>query len=254
MSSLQGKTALVTGASSGIGRALATLFAAQGANVVAVARREHELQSLVEEIHNSGGKAAYFTGDVSQENTARDMVAYTQRLFGELNIAVNNAGMLGPALPVEELSASQWAQVVNTNLGSAFLGAKYQVPALRAAGGGSLIFVSSFVGYTVGMPGMSAYAASKAGVVGLTKALASECAPSQIRVNALLPGGTDTPMGRAVASTPEALSFVENLHALKRLAQPDEIAQSALFLASASSGFSTGIALLADGGVSISRT
>lgn len=164
MSSLQGKTALVTGASSGIGRAIATLFAAQGANVVAVARREQELQSLVEEIHNSGGKAAYFTGDVSQENTARDMVAYTQRLFGELNIAVNNAGMLGPALPVEELSASQWAQVVNTNLGSAFLGAKYQVPALRAAGGGSLIFVSSFVGYTVGMPGMSAYAASKAGV------------------------------------------------------------------------------------------
>ncbi|WP_430460372.1 SDR family oxidoreductase [Thalassolituus sp. LLYu03] len=254
MKKLSGKTALITGASSGIGRATALLFAEQGANVVAVARREHELQALINDITSAGGHAVAYAGDVSHEDTARAVVEFAQKSFGALHIAVNNAGTLGAARPIEDLSVSDWAHTLNTNLGSAFLGAKYQIPALRAAGGGSLVFVSSFVGYTVGLPGMSAYAASKAGIIGLTKALASECAPSHIRVNALLPGGTDTPMGQEATATPEARAFVEHLHALKRLAQPQEIAKSALYLASDDSSFSTGIALLADGGVSISRT
>ena len=155
--------------------------------------------------------------------------------------------------PTPELAPEDWQAAVDTNLTSAFLAAKYQLPAMVARGGGSLIFTSTFVGHTLGMAGMAAYAASKAGVIGLTKALAAEYGAAGIRVNALLPGGTDTPLGRAVANTPEAQAFVAGLHALKRLATPDEIARSALYLASDASSFTTGTALLADGGVSILR-
>ena len=123
-------------------------------------------------------------------------------------------------------------------------------------GGGSLIFTSTFVGYTAGMPGMGAHAASKAGLIGLVQVLAVELASRNIRVNALLPGGTDTPASitNAPDATPEVLAFVNGLHALKRMAQPEEIANAALFLASDLSSFVTGTAMLADGGVSISRT
>jgi NAD(P)-dependent dehydrogenase (short-subunit alcohol dehydrogenase family) len=156
--------------------------------------------------------------------------------------------------PVTGLSLAGWRDTLDTNLTSAFLGAKHQVPAMIERGGGSLIFTSTFVGHTVGFPGMAAYAASKAGLIGLMQVIAAEYGPQGIRANALLPGGTDTPMGRAVSNTPEALAFVQGLHALKRLATPREIAQSALYLASDASSFTTGTALLVDGGVSITRT
>lgn len=116
------------------------------------------------------------------------------------------------------------------------------------------MFDSTSAGYTAALPGMSAYSASKAGLIGLSKALAAECAAQGIRVNALLPGGTDTPMGREASSTPEAIEFVESIHALKRMARPEEIANSALYLASNMSSFTTGTALLVEGGVSINKT
>ena len=123
-------------------------------------------------------------------------------------------------------------------------------------GGGSLIFTSTFVGHTVGMPGMTSYAASKAGLIGLTQVLAAEYGAKGVRVNALVPGGTDTPASvtNAPGAGPEVLAFVEGLHALKRIAQPQEIARAALFLASDASSFTTGSALFADGGISITRT
>lgn len=254
MKQLSGKTALVTGASSGIGRATAKLFAKQGANVVVMARREEELGRLLTEIRAFGGRAELYTGDVTEEKSIQEVVDITLNNFGSLDIAVNNAGTLGSSLPIEDISLSEWWRVLNTNLSSAFLGAKYQVPAMRKSGGGTIIFISSFVGYTVGLPNMSDYAASKSGMIGLTKALATECAKDGIRVNALLPGGTDTPMGHEASNTPEAIAFVESIHALKRLAKPEEIAKSALYLASDDSSFSTGTALLVDGGVSINRT
>ena len=120
--------------------------------------------------------------------------------------------------------------------------------------GGSLIFTSSFVGYTIGMPQKADYAASKAGLIGLTKALASEYGASGIRVNALLPGGTDTPMNREFGDSSEIVELVKNMHALKRTATPEEIAQSVLYLASDASSFTTGTAMLVDGGVSICKT
>jgi NAD(P)-dependent dehydrogenase (short-subunit alcohol dehydrogenase family) len=157
--------------------------------------------------------------------------------------------MVGEQVPTIDLSLATWRDVINTNLTAAFLGAKYQVPAMRA--GGSLIFTSSFVGHTVGMPGMGAYAASKAGMIGLVLTLAAELGPAGIRVNAILPGGTLTGLAPA---TEEARAFVRSIHALKRMAEPDEIARSVLYLASDASSFTTGTAMLVDGGVSITRT
>lgn len=253
MTILANKVAIVTGASTGIGYATAKLFAREGAAVVVAARRQKELDDLVDSINVEGGQALALAGDVAEETFARALVDSAVNYFGGLDIAFNNAAILGAMGPVPEMSQTDWNQVIATNLTSAFLGAKYQLPALTARNGGSIIFTSTFVGYTAGMPGMAAYAASKAGLIGLTQVLASEHGAQNIRVNALLPGGTDTSMGRKFANTPEALAFVQNLHALKRMAKPDEIAQSALYLASDASSFTTGSAMLVDGGVSINR-
>jgi NAD(P)-dependent dehydrogenase (short-subunit alcohol dehydrogenase family) len=192
-------------------------------------------------------------GDVGEEAVAEALVAAAMREFGRLDIAFNNAGTLGAMGPVTQITPEGWRSTIDTNLTSAFFAARHQIPALMASGGGSLIFTSTFVGYSVGFPGMAAYAASKAGLVGLARVLAAEYGAQGVRVNALLPGGTDTPMGRSVADTPEARAAVEGLHALKRLASPEEIAQAALFLASDMSRFVTGTAMLADGGVSTYR-
>ena len=253
MKALENKVAIVTGASAGIGYATARLFAKEGAAVVVAARREPELEALVDSIKQEGGQALAVAGNVGDEHFARKLVEETLKRFGRLDVAFNNAGILGAMGPVPEMSLADWNQVITTNLTSAFLAAKYQLPAMQSSGGGSLIFTSTFVGYTVGMPGMAAYASSKAGLIGLTQVLASEYGPHNVRVNALLPGGTDTAAAREFANTPEALAFVANLHAMKRTAKPEEIARSALYLASDASSFTTGSALLVDGGVSINR-
>ena len=254
MKQLHDKVAIITGASSGIGHAAAKLFAAEGAAVVVGARRRPELDSLVSEIKAAGGQAIALAGDVRDAAYAEALVQLAVAEYGGLDIAFNNAGTLGEMGYTPDLPVSGWNDTLETNLTSAFLGAKYQIPAMLEKGAGSIIFTSSFVGHTAGMPGMAAYGASKAGMVGLTLSLAAEFGPKGIRVNALLPGGTDTDMGRVVANTPEAVDFVCGLHALKRQARPEEIAKSALYLASDASSFTTGVALLADGGVSINRT
>jgi NAD(P)-dependent dehydrogenase (short-subunit alcohol dehydrogenase family) len=253
MTSLSNKVAIVTGASSGIGYAASKLFAREGASVVVAARRQPELDALVAEISQAGGRALALAGDVGEESFARALVELASERFGGLDVAFNNAGRLGTLGPTSELAVLDWEQTLRTNLTSAFLAAKHQIPAMLLRGGGSVIFTSTFVGYSAGMSGMAAYAASKSGLIGLTQALAVEFAAQGVRVNALLPGGTDTPMGRTVAHTPEVLAFVRHLHAMKRIASPEEIARSALYLASDASSFTTGTALLADGGVSICR-
>lgn len=253
MKALDNKVAIITGASSGIGEAVARLFAEEGAAVVVAARREFELATLVDSINKSGGRALAVVGDVGEASFHQHLVKQTLQQFGRLDVAFNNAGILGNMGPIPEMSLESWNQVLQSNLTSAFLAAKFQLPAMIENGGGSLIFTSSFVGHTAGMPGMGAYAASKAGMIGLTQVLASEYGPQNIRVNALLPGGTDTAAAAEFTDTPEAQQFVANLHALKRIATPNEIAQSALYLASDASSFTTGSALLVDGGVSINR-
>lgn len=254
MSALLNKVAIITGASSGIGYATSKLFAKEGANVVVAARRQPELDTLVEEITQAGGNAVALASNVKDEAYSKALVELAIGHFGGLDIAFNNAGILGEMGATPDVPLSEWENTLGINLTSGFLGAKYQLPAMLERGSGSLIFTSTFVGYTVGLPDMAAYAASKAGLIGLTKALATEVGSRGIRVNALLPGGTDTPMGRTVASSPETVAFVQGLHALKRMALPEEIAKSALYLASDASSFTTGSVLLADGGVSINRT
>jgi NAD(P)-dependent dehydrogenase (short-subunit alcohol dehydrogenase family) len=251
---LAGKVAIVTGASSGIGRAIAVLFAAEGARVVVGARRVALLDDLVDDIGASGGTACALAGDVGEEVYARNLVGEAKSRFGGLDIAVNAAGALGPMGPTPEVEREAWDGTMATNLTSGFLGAKYQIPAMLKRGVGSLIFVSSFVGYTAAMPGAAAYAASKAGLIGLMQALAVEYGPRGIRVNTLLPGGTQTPMADAMATTEEMRAFVRNMHALKRIAGPIEQARAALFLASDAASFVTGSAMLVDSGVSINKT
>jgi NAD(P)-dependent dehydrogenase (short-subunit alcohol dehydrogenase family) len=254
MQQLSGKVAIVTGASSGIGYAAAKLFAREGARVVVAARRKPELDALVAALAADGHEAIAVAGDVKDESHARSLVETAVENFGGLDVAFNNAGTLGELTAVPDMSLANWNATLDTNLTSAFLAAKHQIPAMLARNGGSIIFTSTFVGHTAGMPGTGAYAASKAGIIGLTQVLAAELGPKGIRVNAILPGGTDTPMARIMVRTPDQLDFVKGLHALKRLASPDEIARSVLYLASDASSFTTGAAILVDGGVSINRT
>ncbi len=254
MSALSDKVAIITGASSGIGYATAKLFAREGAKVVAAARRQAELDALVEEITQTGGHAVALAGDVKDEAFAKALVELAIGRFGGLDVAFNNAGTLGEMGATPGVTLAGWEDTIRTNLTSSFLGAKYQLPAMLDRSGGSLIFTSTFVGYSVGLPCMAAYAASKAGLIGLTQSLASEFGAKGVRVNAILPGGTDTPMAQAFANTPDSLAFVQGLHAVKRIALPEEIAKSVLYLASDASSFTTGTALLVDGGLSINRT
>lgn len=251
MNRLQNKVAIITGASAGIGRATARLFATEGAKLVVAARRQAELDSLVAEIEAAGGQAVALAGDVQSESFAKALVDLAISRFGKLDIAFNNAGTLGAMGPTDSIDADAWNQTLAVNLTSAFLGAKYQIPAM--GNGGSVIFTSTFVGYTGAFPGMTAYAASKAGLIGLTQALATEYGPKGVRVNAVLPGAVETEMYRAANDTADKQAFINNLHALKRAGQPDELAKAVLFLASDDSSFVTGTASLVDGGLSAAR-
>lgn len=252
---LEGKVALVTGASSGIGRATARLFAAHGARVVVGARRAGELDALVGEIVAQGGQAVALAGDVRSEDFARGLVELAAQRYGRLDIAFNNAGTLGEAGASTGVSEAGWAETLAVNLTGAFLGAKHQIARmLQNDGGGSVIFTSTFIGHTFAFPGVAAYAASKSGLIGLTQALAAEYGPRRVRVNAVLPGAVDTDMYRGMNSTAESQAFVAGLHALKRVATPDELARSVLYLASDDAAFVTGTASLVDGGASITRT
>lgn len=242
MTTLQNKVAIITGATSGIGLAAAKLFAQEGASVVLSGRREDVLKDVVLDIQNAGGRAFSVAGDVKSEQHAKACVDAAVDQFGGLDIAFNNAGASGAMGSVMDVSENGWRDTLDTNLTSAFLGAKYQVPAMLERGGGSLIFTSSFVGSTVGFPGMAAYAASKAGLTGLAQVLAAEFGKGGVRANVLLPGGIDTPSNAANApgAGPETRAFIEGLHALKRMGKPEELARAAIYLASDASSFMTG--------------
>ena len=238
----------------GIGRATAKLFAQEGAKVVLAARREAELAGVVAEIEAAGGAAVALAGDVRSEELAAALVGLATDRFGGLDIAFNNAGTLGEMGPTTGVSEQGWTDTIAINLTSAFLGAKHQIPAMLKRGGGSIVFTSTFVGYSFAFPGVAAYAASKSGLIGLTQALAAEFGPQGVRVNAILPGAVDTPMYRTMNDTAEAQAFITNLHALKRVATPEQLARSVLYLASDDAAFVTGTASLVDGGASITRT
>ena len=246
---LENKTIIITGASSGIGKAAAMLFAREGANLVLGARRAPELEAVTVEIKANGGRATFIAGDVTDAAYSVALVELASAEFGGLDGAFNNAGTMGENCPIPDMTVENWHAVMETNLTSAFLSAKAQIPALQKRGGGSIVFTSSFVGYTNGgLPGMGAYAASKAGLIGLTQSMATQHAVENIRINSLLPGGTRTPM---LGDDPDAEAFISNLHPLKRIGRPEEIAQAALFLLSDRSTFMTGSPMIVNGAMSV---
>jgi NAD(P)-dependent dehydrogenase (short-subunit alcohol dehydrogenase family) len=254
MGQLEGKVAIITGANSGIGEAAALLFAKEGASVVLNARRKPELEAVAAKIAAKGGKAVVLAGSAADEEVAEKLAALALKSFGRLDVAFNNAGILGQTGPSIGISLKAWNEALAINLTGAFLGAKHQIPAMLESGGGSVIFTSTFVGYSASFPGVAPYAASKAGLIGLAQTLAAEFGSQGIRVNALLPGAVDTPMYRAMNGTAQSQQFINGLHALKRAASAEELAHSALYLASDASSFTTGSAMLVDGGISITRT
>ncbi|MBW8321553.1 MAG: SDR family oxidoreductase [Rhizobium sp.] len=208
------------------------------------ARGIEALDQVVEDVRRAGGKAQAVPGDVALPETHEMLVDAAVSRFGRLDIAVNNAGAVGPIKPIADVTLPEWQDTLAANLTSAFLAARLQIPAMLERGSGALVFVSTFVGTSVGIPGMGAYAASKAGIMGLVKAITADYGSRNIRANALLPGGTDTPMAGDQAQK----DWAAGLHALKRIAKPEEIAQAALFLAGPMGSFVAGSALYADGG------
>jgi NAD(P)-dependent dehydrogenase (short-subunit alcohol dehydrogenase family) len=249
MALLDGKSIIITGASSGIGLAAAHLFAAEGARLVLVARGTERLDTVAREIVQAGGSAISCPGDVTESATHERAVATALRTYGRLDGAFNNAGAVGVMKPLAEVSPEEWGAVLAANLTSAFLAVRTQVPAMLKSGGGSLVFTSSFVGNSVGLPGMGAYAAAKAGLGGLVKSLTADYSHRGIRANALLAGGTDT----AMAGGEDSKAWAAQLHPIRRIARPVEIANAALFLLSDLSSFVIGSELWADGGNSVTK-
>jgi NAD(P)-dependent dehydrogenase (short-subunit alcohol dehydrogenase family) len=247
---LAGRVALVSGGTRGIGEAIVRLFAAEGASVAFSGRRAADGEALARALETDGAAGFYVNADVSIEDDVRRLVAATLDRFGRLDILVNNAGITATGR-VEEMDVDTWRSVMEHNMTSMFLVSREAIPALRASGGGSIINLGSTYG-VVGSAGNAAYGVSKAGAISFSKHLALELAADHIRVNALCPGGTMTPMNLEWAAAQddpeEAQRALAARHPIGRLSSPDEQARAALFLASDDSSYVTGTALMADGG------
>ena len=241
---LRGKVAAITGAGMGLGQAIATLFAAEGAQVVVADINMDAGRATVNQIHARGGEAILVQMDVRQAQDAERLTRATVDAFGRLDILVNNVGVQVNK-DVVETSEEEWDFVVDTNLKSMFLCSKYAVPQMRRQGGGNIICISSLSGL-VGNGLQASYNASKHGVIGLARAMAVDHAVDKIRVNVVCPGSMNTPLTETIPE--EKLAPYREANLMKRFAAPSEIAQAALYLASDEASFVTGSALVADGG------
>jgi NAD(P)-dependent dehydrogenase (short-subunit alcohol dehydrogenase family) len=247
---LAGKVAVVTGGTSGLGRAGVIRFAREGANVVVASRREEEGRRVVDEISSAGGEAVFFRTDVRVSQDVEALVAQAEGRFGKIDVLYASAGvMLTGTAP--ETTDDVYEQVLDVNVGGSFRLARYGIPALVRAGGGSIVLTASELGL-VGAREAVAYCASKGAVVNMTRALAVDCGELGIRVNCLCPGPIDTPMLRDWFEAGEDPAELERRQTepvlLKRVGEPEEIAETALFLASDASSFMTGAVIVADGG------
>jgi NAD(P)-dependent dehydrogenase (short-subunit alcohol dehydrogenase family) len=240
---------LITGALTGIGRAAALAFAAEGSRIVVSGRREEAGQALAAELRGLGAEAEFVRADVRHEDDVLALVDRTVELFGRLDAAVNTAGTEGQLGPVTEQSADSYAATFDTNVLGTLLSMKHELRVMEPQGSGSIINISSTYGH-LGARGASVYAASKHAVEGLTKSAALEAAGSGVRVNAVAPGPIDTPMlDRFTGSAERKAGLVAGVP-LQRVGEPDEIANAIVFLASSRSSFTTGQVLAVDGGKS----
>lgn len=242
---MKNKTVIVTGAASGIGKAIAILFAAEGAHVVVSDIASAEGEAVVKEISLAGGKAIFCKTDVSQPAEMEALVNVAVSTYGRLDIAVNNAGIGGEINPIADMSIEGWQKVIAINLNSLFYGMKYQIAAFLQHGGGSIVNISSILG-SVGFAGSAAYTAAKHGVVGLTQTAALEYSVKNIRINAVGPGFIATPLLSGLDAGIK--NQLVALHPIGRLGKSEEVAELVLWLSSEKASFVTGSYYPIDGG------
>jgi NAD(P)-dependent dehydrogenase (short-subunit alcohol dehydrogenase family) len=247
MTDFSGRFGLVTGAGTGIGRASARAFAAHGAGVAVLDINEQEARETVRLVTEAGGRAIPVVIDVGDESSVRDGVAQVVDEFGALDFAHNNAGIMTGNALVQDLVTDEWDLMLRVNLTGVFYCMKYELPHLVERGGGAIVNTASNAGLHA-VPGMPAYVAAKHGVVGLSKAAAVDYGSRGVRVNALCPGSTRTPMLEAFTLGTDGVGQRERAIPLGRLGTPEELAAAAVWLCSPDSSFVTGIAMSADGG------
>jgi len=245
MKQLENKVALITGAGSGIGRAVAELFARNGARVVVADIDEKGGTEVAESIVKAGGEAVFFRSDAGKPEDAGALTEQTLAHYKRLDIACNNAGIGGQSAPAGEYDISEWQKVIAINLNGVFYGMRYQIPAMLQHGGGVIVNMASILGQ-VGFANSSAYVAAKHGVVGLTKCAAMEYASQGIRINVVGPGFIETPLLNNM--TEEARQQLVALHPAGRLGRPEEVAELVLWLSLPASSFVTGAYYAVDGG------
>jgi NAD(P)-dependent dehydrogenase (short-subunit alcohol dehydrogenase family) len=248
--SLEGKVALVTGASRGIGRAVALRLAQAGATVVVSSRRQESVQSLAEEIVTAGGKALAIRAHVGRPDDVTALVAHTVAAFGRVDVTVNNAGTnphFGPLLTADE---GAWNKILDTNVTSIFRVCKAVVPHMEAQGGGKIVNIASIAGLRPS-PNMGIYSVSKAAIITLTQVLAMELGHSNIQVNAIAPGVIKTRFSELLWQTPQIAEPILSRTPLGRFGEPEDVAGLALYLASPASDFVTGGVFVVDGGLNV---
>lgn len=246
---LKERVAIVTGAGSGIGAAAALRFATEGARIIVADISARKAAATADQVRQGGGLAEVVVCDVGRAEGARAMIEAAQGTFGRLDILFNNAGTLRPG-SAPELEEADWDLVLNTNLKSIYLAAKFGVPVMAAGGGGVIINTASVSGL-IADKGSIAYGAAKAGVINLTRCLAVDHAAEGIRANCICPGAVETPPVQWLFRDPADRERVGQAHPLGRMAHPEEIAAVALFLASDDASFITGAAIVVDGGLTV---
>jgi NAD(P)-dependent dehydrogenase (short-subunit alcohol dehydrogenase family) len=245
---LEGKVALVTGGTSGIGRETAVLLAKAGAKVVAAGRRETEGKETVELVRAAGSDGLFVKTDVSKASEVESLIAKTTEAFGHLDVAFNNAGVEGVWVPIIRQSEEDWDQTIDINLKGVWLCLKYEIQQmLKQRTGGAIVNMASITGL-VGSAGAAAYSASKHGVIGLTKAAALETARAGIRINAVCPAAIETDMAQRIFGAPAVHKYVLSCHPIGRFGKPMEVAEAVLWMCSNRASFMTGQSLVLDGG------